>query len=123
MDKKTETNGIKEFISLTCSAKQCKPYIWESHHYSNDTDDYETEDEFNDTLMRIASNNYIIESFINFFDESRVVEEYFYEQPDKYAKLAQTYRNYIEVGKPNEYYTRSSAEANLSVSNAYYEFK
>ena len=124
VETKQENGGdeMKRFTSLRDSAEQCKPYIERINHYYNDTDDYETEEEFEITLRRIKARKEAIDDFIEAFNDSRVMEEYYYEKPDQYQALAQKYKNYLDLGQPNEYYSRDNAEENNEISSASYDF-
>lgn len=124
VETKQENGGdeMKRFISLRDSAEQCKPYIERANHYYNDTDDYETEGEFETTLRGIKDRKEAIDDFIEAFNDSRVMEEYYYEKPDQYQALAQKYKNYLYLGKPTEYYSRDNAEENNEISYASYDF-
>ena len=124
VETKQENGGdeMKRFTSLRDSAEQCKPYIERANHYYNDTDDYETEEEFEITLRRIKARKEAIDDFIEAFNDSRVMEEYYYEKPDQYQALAQKYKNYLYLGKPTEYYSRDNAEENNEISSASYDF-
>ena len=124
VETKQENGGdeMKRFTSLRDSAEQCKPYIERTNHYYNDTDDYETEEEFEITLRRIKARKEAIDDFIEAFNDSRVMEEYYYEKPDQYQALAQKYKNYLDLGQPNEYYSRDNAEENNEISSASYDF-
>lgn len=124
VETKQENGGdeMKRFTSLRDSAEQCKPHIERTNHYYNDTDDYETEEEFETTLRRIKARKEAIDDFIEAFNDSRVMEEYYYEKPDQYQALAQKYKNYLYLGKPTEYYSRDNAEENNEISSASYDF-
>lgn len=124
VETKQENGGdeMKRFTSLRDSAEQCKPYIERTNHYYNDTDDYETEEEFEITLRRIKARKEAIDDFIEAFNDSRVMEEYYYEKPDQYQDLAQKYKNYLYLGQPNIYYSRDNAEENNEISSASYDF-
>ena len=124
VETKQENGGdeMKRFTSLRDSAEQCKPYIERTNHYYNDTDDYETEEEFETTLQGIVDRKETIDDFIEAFNDSRVMEEYYYEKPDQYQDLAQKYRNYLYLGQPNKYYNHANAEENNEISCASYEF-
>ena len=124
VETKQENGGdeMKRFTSLRDSAEQCKPYIERANHYYNDTDDYETEGEFKTTLRGIKDRKEAIDDFIEAFNDSRVMEEYYYEKPDQYQALAQKYKNYLYLGKPTEYYSRDNAEENNEISYASYDF-
>lgn len=124
VETKQENGGdeMKRFISLRDSAEQCKPYVERTNHYYNDTDDYETEEEFKTTLRGIKAREEAIDDFIKAFNDSRVMEEYYYEKPDQYQDLAQKYKNYLYLGQPNIYYSRDNAEENNEISSASYDF-
>ena len=124
VETKQENGGdeMKRFTSLRDSAEQCKPYIERTNHYYNDTDDYETEEEFEITLRRIKARKEAIDDFIEAFNDSRVMEEYYYEKPDQYQALAQKYKNYLYLGQPTEYYSRDNAEENNEISFASCDF-
>ena len=113
---------MKRFISLRDSAEQCKPYVERTNHYYNDTDDYETVEEFETTLRGIKAREEAIDDFIEAFNDSRVMEEYYYEKPDQYQALAQKYKNYLYLRNPNIYYSRDNAEENNEISSASYDF-
>ena len=118
-----EKRQTKSFTSLRDSAEQCKPKIEESTNpYYNDTDYYETKGEFDNTLEGIKARKEAIDDFIKAFNDSRVMEEYYYEKPDQYQALAQKYKNYLYLGQPNEYYSHANAEENNEISRASYEF-
>lgn len=124
VETKQENGGdeMKRFTSLRDSAEQCKPYVERTNHYYNDTDDYETPEEFETTLRGIKARKEAIDDFIKAFNDSRVMEEYYYEKPDQYQALAQKYKNYLYLGQPTEYYSRDNAEENNEISYASYDF-
>lgn len=124
VETKQENGGdeMKRFTSLRDSAEQCKPYVERTNHYYNDTDDYETPEEFETTLRGIKARKEAIDDFIEAFNDSRVMEEYYYEKPDQYQALAQKYKNYLYLGQPTEYYSRDNAEENNEISYASYDF-
>ena len=118
-----EKRQTKSFTSLRDSAEQCKPKIEESTNpYYNDTDYYETKGEFDNTLEGIKARKEAIDDFVEAFNDSRVMEEYYYEKPDQYQALAQKYKNYLYLGQPNKYYSRDNAEENNEISFASCEF-
>ena len=110
-------------ISLKEEANKRKPDLPTLNHYYNDTDDSDTEEEFDYLLRLIQSNQTFIESFIDPFDNNSLISLYAEEKPEEFEELVQNYCNYNAIGDPCTDYDKKNADKNCLVSQVYYNFK
>ena len=118
-----KTKKKKQAISLEEEANKRKPHLPTLNHYYNDTDDYDTEGEFNRLLPFIQSNQTFIESFIGSFDNNSLISLYAEEKPEEFEELVQNYCNYKAIGAPCTDYDKKNADQNCRVSNVYSNFE
>ena len=110
-------------ISLKEEANKRKPDLPTLNHYYNDTDDSDTEEEFDYLLRLIRSNQTFIESFIDPFDNNSLISLYAEEKPEEFEELVQNYCNYKAIGDPCTDYDKKNADKNCLVSQVYYFFR
>lgn len=126
-----ENNGGKQennFISLSEYANKLQNTIKNvSINKYWDTDDYETEEEFDETLNYIKQKQEFLDAFIETFDDSDVMIRYFDEKKEDFVRLAQCYRN-TKDNKGENYkvatiYSLQGADDNIEINNALYAFQ
>lgn len=118
----------KDFVSLTDFAAKLQNNVKEeSNNNYWDTDDYETEEEFNETLNYIKKKQNLLDDFIKIFDQSEIMSKYHNENNEAFMKLAQCLRNTKDINgkefKVETFYTLRGADDNNKINNILYAYQ